>query len=75
MENKIKEIMSVVFETDLSTIDDHASPENIENWDSLKHMNLIAAIEEEFNVTFSDDDIIEMLSYKLLLKKIKEKLG
>lgn len=74
MENRIKEIMSIVFETDLSMIDDSASPEKIENWDSLKHMNLIAALEEEFKITFSDDDILDMLNYKIILKIVKEKL-
>jgi acyl carrier protein len=75
MENRIKELMSVVLETDLSFIDDNASPETIENWDSLKHMNLISVLEEEFNITFSDDEILEMLSYKLILRNIKEKLN
>jgi len=74
MENRIKEIMSVVFETDLSMINESASPETIENWDSLKHMNLIAVLEEEFNITFSDDEILEMLSYKLIIKIMKEKM-
>lgn len=74
MENRIKEIMSVVLETDLSMIDEDASPETIENWDSLKHMNLIAALEEEFKITFSDDEILDMLHYKFILKIVKEKL-
>jgi len=73
MENRIKEIMSVVFETDLSMIDDCSSIETIENWDSLKHMILIAVLEEEFKITFSDDEILDMLNYKLILKTIKEK--
>lgn len=73
MENRIKEIMSVVFETDLSMIDDCSSIETIENWDSLKHMILIAVLEEEFKITFADDEILDMLNYKLILKTIKEK--
>jgi acyl carrier protein len=72
MDNRIKEIMAAVFETDVSMIDDNASPETIENWDSLKHMNLIAALEDEFNITFSDDDILDMLNYKFILKIIKK---
>jgi len=73
MENRIKEIMSVVFETDLSMIDDCASIETVENWDSLKHMILVAVLEEEFKIRFSDDEILDMLNYKLILKIIKEK--
>jgi acyl carrier protein len=74
MENRIKEIMSVVFETDLSMIDDCSSIETIENWDSLKHMILIAVLEEEFKITFSDDEILDMLSYRFILTILKNKM-
>jgi len=50
-----------------------SSPETVENWDSLKHMNLILALEEEFNITFSDVEIVEMLSVKIIVKTLKEK--
>ena len=50
---------------------DDASPDTIESWDSLKHMNLIVALEEEFKTEFSDDNIIEMMNYKLIIEVIK----
>lgn len=74
MENKIKEIMSVVFETHVSMIDDHASPETIEKWDSIKHMILVAVLEEEYKITFSDNEILDMLNIKIILETIKNKL-
>ena len=40
---KIKEVMSVVFEIPLESISDDSSYDNIENWDSLRHLNLILA--------------------------------
>jgi len=39
----------------------------------LKHMNLIVALEEEFGVTFSEDEIVEMLNYKLIKETLKGK--
>lgn len=43
-----------------------------EGWDSLKMLNLILAIEEEFDVTFSSEDIEGLCSvkdiYQILLK-------
>ena len=62
--NKIKEIMSSVFNIDINTINDGSSPETIETWDSMQHMNLIVALEEEFGITFTDDQIGEMLDFK-----------
>ena len=75
MEQKIKDVMASVFKVDLSDIHEDASPDSLENWDSLGHMNLVVALEEEFNITFQEDEIIEMLNYKLIREIIKNKIG
>lgn len=72
MEERIKEIMGAVFEIDPSTIDDSASTDTIENWDSIRHMSLIVALEEEFGVQFDDDQIAEMQNYKLVVLSLQE---
>jgi len=67
MENlKLKQIMSTVFDVPLETITDDASSDNIENWDSLRHLNLILALEEEFGVTIPDEEVGNMVNYKLI---------
>tara|TARA_B100000674_G_scaffold331711_1_gene277062 strand:+ start:205 stop:447 length:243 start_codon:yes stop_codon:yes gene_type:complete len=46
----------------------------IPEWDSVGHMTMIANLEEEFNITFEMDDIIDFSSYKTginILKKYK----
>jgi acyl carrier protein len=48
-------------------INEQSSPETVANWDSLKHMNLVLALEEEFGVTFTDDEIMSMLSVELII--------
>ena len=46
----------------------------IEEWDSIGHMTLISALEEEYKISFETDDIIDFSSFKKgieLLKKYK----
>ncbi len=46
--------------------------QGIEAWDSVGHMQLIAALEEAFDIMFDTDDIIDLNSFdkgKELLKK------
>lgn len=74
METRIKEVMSNVFDIDISMINFQSSPDNIENWDSLKHMNLIIALEEEFDIEFNDDEIIDSMNYALILNIINHKV-
>lgn len=74
MEEKIKEIMSAVFQCPASQIIDTTSAEDLENWDSLTHMNLISALEEEFQIEFTDDEITELLNTQLIIHIVGEKI-
>ena len=66
LEDRIKNIMSAVFEITEEHIKDNSSSDTIESWDSLKHMNLIIALEEEFEVEFTDNEIFETMNYTLI---------
>lgn len=66
MKDKIREIMAVVFEVAPHDIADDSSPDTIDRWDSLNHMNLVTALEEELSIRFSDEEISEMLNLNLI---------
>jgi acyl carrier protein len=69
MENqkvKILEVMSSVFEVELTSLNEGSSIDNIENWDSIRHLNLILALEEEFNITIPDEEVGDLVNYKLI---------
>ena len=72
IENKIKETMSAVFNIDINQIDINSTPDTLKGWDSVGHMNLILALEEEFNIQFSDEQTSELLSLKLITFHIGE---
>jgi len=65
--------MASVFTVDVASIDDSSSPDTIESWDSLKHINLVTSLEEEFDIRFTDEEIMDMLNFKLVLHIIKQK--
>jgi acyl carrier protein len=72
MEIKIREIMAQVFNVPEASINSLSSPDTIESWDSLKHMNLVTALEEEFNVRLTYEQISEMLNFSLIIEVLKE---
>jgi acyl carrier protein len=49
-------------------INDDSSPETIETWDSLQHMNLILSLEETFDLQFSDEQVVGMDSVGQIVK-------
>ena len=72
MDDKVRQIMALLFEVNAEEINLESSPDTIDNWDSLRHMNLVTALEEEFEIRFSDEQIIEMLNFQLVLEVLRE---
>jgi acyl carrier protein len=73
-ELKSKIILTLQKVFDLGEIDENASQQNIEKWDSLGHLNLVVALEEEFDVLFEPEDIAEMTSVQKIIDKIENHL-
>lgn len=57
---KVNEIFVDVFDDDSIVIGEETSAKDIEDWDSLTHITLISAVEEEFGIKFSMKDVLGM---------------
>lgn len=73
-EARVKKILAQSFNIAVESINEDTSSDNVAKWNSLAHMNLVVALEEEFGVSFTDEQIIEMLSYPLIVLTVKEAL-
>ena len=74
VKEKILAVMAAVFEIEVIHIPDKAAPGLIDEWDSLKHMSLIVALEEEFSIRFTDDEMTDLLNLSLLQQIILSKI-
>ncbi|MHA1376880.1 MAG: acyl carrier protein [Candidatus Helarchaeota archaeon] len=63
---KFVELISEVFEIDKSDLSDELTPDDIEVWDSITHMDLMAKFEEEWGVTFDVEEMVEMETIGLI---------
>lgn len=73
-QEKLRAVIAAVLNVDLSRIGPNSSSDTIESWDSLRHMNLILALEEEFGVILPDEDGANATSYQLLVIVLRELL-
>lgn len=71
---RIKAVLASVFETEASEINEYSSIDSIENWDSLRHLNMILALEEEFEVSIPDEEVGDLVNFKLIELTINELL-
>ena len=52
-----------------------ASRDSVPEWDSLAHVNLVLALEQQFDLQFLPEEMMEMLSVELIAMLIEEKLA
>jgi acyl carrier protein len=74
VKEKVFEIVARVMNVPIGSVNADSSPDTIKEWDSLKHMDLILTLEEEFGVQFRDEEIVEMLNVWLIMDSLTHKL-
>jgi acyl carrier protein len=57
---QVRSIASDIFGVPAGEITVESSPETIETWDSMQHLNLVLAVEEKFGVQLEPEDIEQM---------------
>lgn len=53
-----------VFGVEESALNDTFAKENVDSWDSVHQLNIIAILEEAFDIMFDPEDIMELTSYE-----------
>ena len=74
VEKRIQSVMATVFDVDPNEIDENSSQDSIESWDSLKHLDLVVALEGEFDITIPLEEVGNMLTFKLISLIVQEQL-
>jgi len=70
-EDRIKNVMSAVFDVPAESLSDQASPHDVSTWDSIKHMNLLLALEDEFDIRFDDAEIPSLVNFRIIAATVK----
>jgi acyl carrier protein len=71
--NRLQEVFRSVFRDKDLHVSVSTSAKDISSWDSLTHLELIAAVEEEFGVKFSFDEVMQFNSIGDMLLLIGKK--
>jgi len=54
---KFRLIVSEVLQIEEDQVTDYLSPEQVDTWDSLNHINLIGVLEQEFGLTLATENL------------------
>jgi acyl carrier protein len=75
IEQRIRNVMSAVFQISADETNEDSSSDTITSWDSLKHFNMIMALEEEFDIEFGSEEIVDLLDFKRIKLIVLKKQG
>lgn len=62
-----------VFDDDSIVINDNTTANDIDDWDSIEHINLIGAVEEEFGIRFKMREVSGMKNVGEMMNIIAER--
>lgn len=71
-DERLARIVAAVLDVEAGSLSDEDSPETVESWDSIQHIQLIIAIEAEFGIQFSAEEIGELNSIGRLRRRVEE---
>ncbi|MFJ7825266.1 acyl carrier protein [Psychrobacillus sp. NPDC096623] len=72
LKQQINEILAETLEVNASDTNLFDRESNA-TWDSLKHLEIIMAIEEEFDIRFSSDEVTKVMNAEDIYKLVEEK--
>lgn len=72
---KMTEIFRHVFEDENLVLSDDMTPDTVENWASLTHMQMVTALQESFGVKFSIRDQLRLMKVYDIISLLQEKLA
>ena len=70
----LNRVFREVFDDENITVNDETTADDIEDWDSLEHINLVVAVEQAFKVKFTMGETNVMKNVGEMVSTILEKL-
>lgn len=71
----LNEVFRDVFDDESITVNDETTSDDIDEWDSLEHINLIAAVEQQFGIKFSMGQIVTMKNVGEMVNIIESQIS
>jgi acyl carrier protein len=73
IQTRVREVAADVFEVTPEEVGPDASPDDVVAWDSVHHLSLVLALEEEFGVQLEPEEIEGMTSVAAIVSVIERR--
>lgn len=73
LDARLRDVFAAVFNTEREAISAEMSMRTFAGWDSLRQIQLVLALEEEFNVSFSEQEVATLASFSLFADALRKR--
>jgi acyl carrier protein len=73
--DEVRRIAADLFDKDEDLLDADSSPEIVETWDSIQHLNLILAVEARYGIEFGPEEMDRMKTLGEIAGLVRTKIG
>ncbi len=71
---KVRQAFHTAFHVDPQSVSLETTPDDVEGWDSVGHLELVVSLEAIFEVNFDVDELMEMENLGAIVRIIQSKL-
>jgi acyl carrier protein len=75
VEQQVKQVAADVFNVPAASITPQSSPESIQTWDSVQHLNLVLALESALGVQIDPEEIERMGTIGAVIALMEQKIS
>jgi acyl carrier protein len=72
--DRVRQILADIFNVALEQLEAGSSPDTIENWDSVNHLNMVIALEQEFGVEIAPEEVEQLLTFQAICEFLNHKV-
>ena len=74
LEQKIKTIIANAIEIDISELGEESGIYRVRNWDSLGHLTVVVALENQFGISIPDEELEHLTTVSTIVNYFERRL-
>ena len=70
---KLEELFATILREPVSILSNEASPASVRSWDSLRHIELVMAVETQYGVQFETSEVVTIRTLGCMRELLQQK--
>lgn len=67
-------VLADIFGVSATNLQPASSPDTVESWDSIRHLDMVIALEQEFGIGFTAQEIEEAVTIEAIFRLVAGKV-